>query len=95
MFIKKESDPSSDDDDVEYNNPGRQRKIGPQQWDGVACQKVGKRPEGINGLLFYKVCNVNDTKESVATLTDGRGRKKDSYANCNGSYQSMISACIS
>ena len=69
------------------------------------CQKVEKLPEGENGLCCYKVCNVNDAKERVAALKDGRSWKKDSrtewsgygrvrYANCDGSYQCTNDHCM-
>jgi hypothetical protein len=96
----------SSDDDSQLEEPWGQRKIGPQHWNAVPIQEVGKLPEGINGVCCYRIlCDIKDTKARLAALKDGRSWKKDTrtdwagygrvrYANCKGSYKCANSKCM-
>lgn len=107
IWQKNPSDTSTDTDEIDQKpklTAKRQKRIGPQKWDGLPCKQGNKLPEGIDGLCCFKV-TLDDKNNRTAALQDGRKWKKDSrtewngykilrFANCSGSYKCTNLNCI-
>ena len=61
----------------------RQRKVGPELWHDVRMQNVRELPEGINGLVSFRIENV-PKKDLLNALKDGRRWKKNCPSNWAG-----------
>ena len=97
-----ESEERSTDSD-EPEGYVKQRKFGPELWQGVVLQKVEELPSAIDGMSAFELANV-EKKELRNALKDGRkwkkncptkwkGHAKVRYADCRGSYMCTNDNC--